>query len=58
MNTRFISQACHLSLLLLRGHLWEKTKWPYKTDDLKRFNSYEISMTGQEKGDLLTQVTV
>ena len=35
---------------VLRGHLWDKEK--------VRLNPYEkLSMTGQEKGDLLIQVT-
>ena len=38
--------------------LWVKEKWPYKTGDLlKEVQFIWISMTGQEKGDLLIQVT-
>jgi hypothetical protein len=35
-----------------------KKKWPYKTGDLLRGSIHmKFSMTGQEKGDLLIQVT-
>ena len=34
---------------VLRGHLWDNIKWP--------LNRGSIHMTGQEKDDLLIQVT-
>jgi hypothetical protein len=43
----------------LRGHLWNKEKvvfkdrWPLKTGSIPMI----FSMTGQEQGDLLIQVT-
>ena len=42
----------------LRGHLWDKKNWPYKTGDLlKEVQFIKKIMTGQEKGDFLIQVT-
>jgi len=44
---------------VLRGHLWDKEKvaftdrWPLKRGSIH----IKFSMTGQEKGDLLIQVT-
>jgi hypothetical protein len=42
---------------VLRGHLWNKDKWPCKIGDLLKEVHVKFSMTGQEKGDLLIQVT-
>ena len=44
---------------VLRGHLWNKEKWPYKTSDLLKEVQFIMifSVTGQEKGDILIQVT-
>jgi hypothetical protein len=42
---------------VLRGHLWYKKKWPYKTGDLLKEVDMKFTMTGQEKSDLLIQVT-
>ena len=46
---------------VLRGHHWDKEKGVFidkYVNSLKRFNSYEIAyMTGQEKGDILIQMT-
>jgi hypothetical protein len=44
---------------VLRGHLWDKKKWPYKTGDfLKNVPIHmKISMTEQEKDVLSMQVT-
>ena len=50
---KHLPRTCILVKPVLRGHLWDKEK----VDLLMSFNSYEISMTGQEKGDLLIQVT-
>ena len=38
---------------VLRGHLWDKIKWPLNRGSIHM----KSSMTGQEKGDLLIQVT-
>ena len=44
---------------VLRGHIWDKRKvalydrWPHKKDSIHT----KFSMTGQEKDDLLIQVT-
>ena len=45
---------------VLRGHLWDKKKGPYKNSKpLKRVSiRIKCSMTGQEKGDLLRQVSL
>ena len=44
---------------VLRGHLWNKEKWPYKISDLLKEVQFIMifSVTGQEKGDILIQVT-
>jgi hypothetical protein len=44
---------------VLRGHLWNKEKWPYKICDLLKEVQFIMifSVTGQEKGDILIQVT-
>jgi hypothetical protein len=44
---------------VLRGHLWVKEKWSFKTGDLLKKGSIhmKISMTGQEKDDCLIEVT-
>jgi len=39
VNTKLSSK----NVLEVQSNLWDKKKWPYKTDDsYKRFNSYEI----------------
>jgi hypothetical protein len=45
----------HIVKPALRGHLWEKEKgaWLYKTGSFHM----KFSMTGQDKGDLLIQLT-
>jgi hypothetical protein len=44
---------------VLRGHLWDKEKCFFKTGDLSNRGSMHMnfSMTGQDKVDLLIQVT-
>jgi len=43
---------------ILRGHIWDKEKWSFKTGDLKRgLIHMKYSMTGQQKCDPLIQVT-
>jgi hypothetical protein len=41
---------------ILRGHLWNKEKWPYKTGDPLKEVQFIWNFLGQEKGDLLMQV--
>jgi hypothetical protein len=48
----------HTVKTVFRGHLWDTGKMPYKTGDvLKEVQFIWNFMTGQEKGDLLIQVT-
>ena len=44
---------------VLRCHFWNKKKRPYKKGDLLKEVQFilKLSMTDQEKGDLLMQVT-
>ena len=53
-------KTCHTVKSVLRGHIWDKEKvalydrWPLKRGSIH----IKFSMTEQEKGDLLIQVTI
>jgi hypothetical protein len=42
---------------VLRGHLWDKKKWSFKTGDILKEVQFIWNLIGQEKDDLLVQVT-